>query len=103
MCSNHSFKNFAIISNEGDEIMKQLLLLIFILFNAWSAFDIYANYSADELIDWLSIRIILLVVSGALSVIYILLGSKKLTNILAVINIVLALTHFYRILLIYFN
>ena len=83
--------------------MKQLLLLLFILFNAWSGFDIHANYLPDDLIDWLSIRIILLVISGALSVVYILLGSKKLTNVLAVINILLAGWHFYTILIIYFN
>ncbi|CAM3300211.1 hypothetical protein [Nosocomiicoccus ampullae] len=60
--------------------MKQLLLLLFILFNAWSGFDIHANYLPDDLIDWLSIRIILLVISGALSVVYILLGSKKINK-----------------------
>lgn len=81
--------------------MKNLLVIFFIIFNAWNAFDIYINYAHDEIISLLSIRIMVLVISFVLSVIYIIVRSPKSTVILSIINIIVALIHGYMILVTY--
>lgn len=81
--------------------MKNLLVIFFIIFNAWNAFDIYTNYAHDEIISFLSIRIMVFVISFVLSVIYIIVRSPKSTVILSIINIIVALIHGYMILVTY--
>lgn len=81
--------------------MKNLLVIFFIIFNAWNAFDIYINYAHDEIISLLSIRIMVFVISFVLSVIYIIVRSPKSTVILSIINIIVALIHGYMILVTY--
>lgn len=81
--------------------MKPIILILFIAFNVFNFINIIAVYQHDELIALLSTRIIIMAFSLILSVLFIIVGSNKLTKVLSGLTILSALLHFLAIVITY--
>ena len=81
--------------------MKQIILILFAVFNIYSFINISMSYQHDQLIALLSTRIIFLAISIILSFLFLIAGATKSVKILAAATILTGLLHFIAILLIY--
>lgn len=81
--------------------MRQIILILFIIFNVFNFINITSSYQHDELIAMLSVRIIIMALSVVLSILFLIVGTDKITRFLSILTILSGLLHVFAILTIY--